>query len=95
MGGGPGAQPPNPWPPTHLLLCRKRRSQVLATQALQHHDTSTWQTYAAPEPQSVYWPSLRMRGWERAGRSIIANVSFMLMTLLFMIPVAAVQVWGV
>lgn len=77
--------------PAAFVTFKTRRSQVLATEMLQHHDTSAWCTQAAPEPRSVIWPALRQRAWEQRVRFWVTWVAFFAMCLLFMIPVGKIQ----
>jgi hypothetical protein len=77
--------------PAAFVTFKNRRSQVLATEMLQHHDTSAWSTQAAPEPRSVVWPALRQRAWEQRIRFWVTWVAFFALCLLFMIPVGKVQ----
>jgi len=77
--------------PAAFVTFKTRRSQVLATEVQQHHDTSAWATQAAPEPRSVIWPALRQRAWEQRIRFWVTWVAFFALCLLFMIPVGKVQ----
>lgn len=68
-----------------------RVKQTLAATALMHHDTSSWQTKAAPAPDEVLWPNLRWRAWERTLRKVLIWGAYVALVLLFMIPVTALQ----
>jgi len=87
---GQAAAVADPYPAAFVTF-HNRRSQVLATEMLQHHDTSAWSTQAAPEPRSVVWPALRQRAWEQRIRFWVTWVAFFALCLLFMVPVGKVQ----
>ena len=38
--------------------CRRRREQVVASTAMQHHDQRFWKVGAAPAPNDIIWPNL-------------------------------------
>eukprot|EP00884_Botryococcus_braunii_P018963 jgi/Botrbrau1/5750/Bobra.0134s0023.2 len=77
--------------PAAFVTFKSRRAQMVATTVLQDHDTSVWHNESAPGPDEVYWPNLRIRGWERTVRFWLVWAAFIAMALLFMIPVGAVQ----
>lgn len=79
--------------PSAFVTFKSRRSQALATQALEHHDTTVWHVAGAPSPGGVLWPSLGYRAWERTLRFWGVWVAFVALMLLFLIPVAAIQKW--
>lgn len=79
--------------PSAFVTFKSRRSQALATQALDHHDTTVWHVTGAPSPGGVLWPSLGRRAWERTLRFWGVWVAFVALMLLFLIPVAAIQKW--
>ena len=77
-------------PAAFVTFCT-RRSAVLAASALVHHDVSAWQVQAAPGPGEVIWPSLKLRAWERAARSVAGWGVLIAFSLAFLIPVVALQ----
>jgi len=77
--------------PAAFVTFKTRRSAVLAASALVHHDVSAWQVQAAPGPGEVIWPSLKLRAWERAARSVAGWGVLAAFSLLFLIPVVALQ----
>ena len=79
--------------PSAFVTFKSRRTQALATQALEHHDTTVWHVHGAPRPGGVLWPSLGYRAWERTIRFWGVWVAFVALMLLFLIPVAAIQKW--
>ena len=79
--------------PSAFVTFKSRRTQALATQALEHHDTTVWHVAGAPRPAGVLWPSLGYRAWERTVRFWGVWVAFVALMLLFLIPVAAIQKW--
>jgi hypothetical protein len=76
-----------------FVTFKDRRTQVLATQALHHHDTSVWKVAGAPSPEGVLWPALARRSWERSLRFWGVWVAFAALCLLYLIPVGAIQKW--
>lgn len=79
--------------PAAFVTFKSRRTQALATQALEHHDTTVWHVSGAPRPAGVIWPALGYRAWERTLRFWGIWVAFVALMLLFLIPVAAIQKW--
>ena len=77
--------------PAAFVTFKTRRSAVLAASALVHHDVSAWQVQAAPGPGEVIWPSLKLRAWERAARSVAGWGVLAGFSLAFLIPVVALQ----
>lgn len=79
--------------PSAFVTFKDRRTQVLATEALHHHDTSVWKVSGAPSPEGVLWPALTRRSWERSLRFWGIWTLFAAMCLLYLIPVGAIQKW--
>ena len=79
--------------PAAFVTFADRRTQVLATQALHHHDTSVWHVTGAPAPGAVLWPALAQRSWERTVRAVGVWGAFIALCLLYLIPVGAIQKW--
>jgi hypothetical protein len=79
--------------PAAFVTFADRRTQVLATQALHHHDTSVWHVTGAPAPGAVLWPALAQRSWERTVRTVGVWGAFIALCLLYLIPVGAIQKW--
>jgi hypothetical protein len=55
-------------------------------------DESCWRMQAAPSPEDLQWPSLRMRLWEVRVRRALVAAAFWLLVLTYFVPVTAVQV---
>ena len=77
--------------PSAFVVFRRRGAQVVAANALMSEDLSAWRCQAAPGPEEVLWPALRLRSWEVAARSAAMAAAFGLLAMFFLIPVAAVQ----
>lgn len=77
--------------PTAFITFNRRTAQVVAADVLMSEDLSAWRCKAAPRPQEIIWKNLGLRTWERSSRSNLMMISFVLLTLFYLIPVAAVQ----
>lgn len=75
-----------------MFMHRDRRTQVLASNVLLHHDTSAWITRPAPPIEDVRWSVIRLRQWERMWRSMVAYCLYIIVAFTYVIPVNALQV---
>ncbi len=51
-----------------------------------NHDLSVYQTCQAPPPETLYWPNLRWRSWERRSRSTLIWVAFWALAVFYVRP---------
>ncbi|KAK9864573.1 hypothetical protein WJX84_004373 [Apatococcus fuscideae] len=77
--------------PTAFVTFKRRREQVVASTAMQHHDQRFWKISAAPAPNDIIWPNLTLRDWERRLRFLVVWTLFVLLALFYTIPVGAIQ----
>lgn len=64
---------------------------MVAAKTLMAEDLTAWKCQPAPRPTEIVWSNLAMRSWERSGRSTLMWIAFIVLTLFYLIPVAAVQ----
>jgi hypothetical protein len=77
--------------PSSFVTFNRRTAQVVASGALMCEDLTAWRVEAAPRPEEIVWKNLGLRTWERSSRGDIMWISFIVLTLFFLIPVAAIQ----
>lgn len=77
--------------PSAFVSFKTRLAQSISATGLQQHDEQTWCTRGAPEPRELVWSNLGMTSSTRSSKTSVWWVVFWLMTLFFMIPVAAIQ----
>ncbi|PNW79626.1 hypothetical protein CHLRE_08g360564v5 [Chlamydomonas reinhardtii] len=77
--------------PSAFVTFNTRMSQAVASSALHAHDVDMWVVRGAPAPFEVVWRNLGMGVQERDTRRLLLWGAFWLMTLFYMVPVAAIQ----
>ncbi|KAG2435998.1 hypothetical protein HYH02_011711 [Chlamydomonas schloesseri] len=77
--------------PSAFVTFNTRMSQAVASCSLHAHDVDMWVVRGAPAPFEVVWKNLGMGVAERDSRRLLLWAAFWMMTLFFMIPVAAIQ----
>jgi len=77
--------------PSSFVTFKRRTAQVVAAGALMCEDLTAWRVQAAPRPNEIIWQNLGLRSWERSSRGALMWICFILLTLFFLIPVAAIQ----
>ncbi|KAK9859822.1 hypothetical protein WJX84_005942 [Apatococcus fuscideae] len=80
--------------PAAFVTFRTRRAQATATRVHIHHDSRRfWRTASAPQPHEIIWSNLGLRAWERNIRSVVAWTVFIVVTILYIVPISAIQVY--
>ncbi|KAG2426181.1 hypothetical protein HXX76_013162 [Chlamydomonas incerta] len=77
--------------PSAFVTFNKRMSQSVAACSLHAHDVDMWRVRGAPAPFEVVWKNLGMGVNERDSRRLLLWAAFWMMTLFYMVPVAAIQ----
>ncbi|KAK9861196.1 hypothetical protein WJX84_002371 [Apatococcus fuscideae] len=80
--------------PAAFVTFHTRRAQAMAANVHMHHDSRRyWRTCNAPQPRDVIWPNLGLRAWERNVRSILIWAIFIVLTIFYIVPISAIQVY--
>ena len=56
-----------------------------------NHDLSIYNTSAAPPPETLFWPNLRWRQWERSSRSTLVWIAFWALAFFYVRRRASLQ----
>eukprot|EP01025_Chloroclados_australasicus_P018159 TRINITY_DN1940_c0_g1_i1.p1 TRINITY_DN1940_c0_g1~~TRINITY_DN1940_c0_g1_i1.p1 ORF type:complete len:953 (-),score=103.81 TRINITY_DN1940_c0_g1_i1:1934-4792(-) len=74
-----------------FVTFKSRTLQVVSATSLHHHDETVWRTEAAPAPDDLIWENLKLRNWETSYRTAVSWGFFILLMMVYAIPVAAIQ----
>lgn len=70
---------------------RSRFGAAIASRLQQSEKPTEWVTEQAPEPNDVYWPFFHSTFLQRWMSKVVIIVTSIVLTVLFLIPVAIVQ----
>ncbi|KAG1660223.1 hypothetical protein FOA52_005093 [Chlamydomonas sp. UWO 241] len=77
--------------PSAFITFNTRATTAHVATALHHHSEGDWIFTAAPEAREVVWGNLRMRSWWAALMGVIMWSAFIVLLVVYVIPVVFVQ----